>query len=570
MPHRSTNLAHNSPPDKKAEYLKNFLLFNLFIWYPSCSVKVLLRNTFYTLCLLIASISLSFAQHIVIIQTSDFHGSLEPRQAKEVNNQIAGGVQIISAHIKYLREEYPDSLILLDGGDIMQGSIISNLSKGKATIEFYNYLNYDAATIGNHEWDFGYDEITKDTQGTLKRRILNANFPFVVANVYYSENGKPFSLTNLKPYTIIERKGVKIGVIGVTTTSTPITTHPNNIKGLYFSDPVNEIKALIPEVKAMGVSTIVVLSHTGGKCNKQGECSGEIFDIARNLSSDSISVIFGGHTHNALTATIEGIRIVQPGAYGISYGRADLFFDENTKKLIHDRIKVTSPVYFTETISENGELINLKQDNEVSKSLAPYFLSVERLKKDIICEATEDIDIVSKDTLPLGQLITEAMLTYPDVKADIAIYNTGGIRAGIKKGAITYGKVYEIIPFDNTIVSLKLTGYQIKDIIEMSTSTKEIDDLLGLSGLVVHIDYSKESGNRVIKILKNNKPIRMEDKFTVLTNDFLYAGGDGFDTFKKGESPVVTQTLIRDLFENYLRKKKVISSPKKPNYIIVK
>jgi 5'-nucleotidase/UDP-sugar diphosphatase len=533
-------------------------------------VKVNLRNIFYTTYLLIASISLSSAQHIVIIETSDFHGSLEPRQIKELNNQMAGGVQLISSHIKYLRETYPDSLILLDGGDIMQGSIISNLSKGKATIEFYNYLNYDAATIGNHEWDFGYDEISRDNQGVLKMRILNATFPFIVANVYYSETGKPFTLSNLKPYTIIERKGIKIGVIGVTTTSTPITTHPNNIKGLYFSDPVKEIKSLIPEIQSKGTSTIIVLSHTGGKCNTSNECSGEIFDIARNLSSDSVSVIFGGHTHNPLTATIDGIKIVQPGAYGISYGRADLYFDESTKKFINSKTRVTSPVYFTETISEKGELITLKPDSDALKNLAPYFLSVERLKKDIICEATEDIDIVSRDTLPLGQLITEAMLTYPDIKGDIAIYNTGGIRSGIKKGVVTYGRVYEIIPFDNTLVSVKLTGYQIKDILEMSASTKDIDDLLGISGIVVHIDFSKEIGNRVVKILRNNKPIKMEDKFTVFTNDFLYAGGDGYDSFRRGESPVITQTLIRDLFENYLRKKKVISSPKKSNYIIVK
>ncbi|MGB9599466.1 MAG: bifunctional metallophosphatase/5'-nucleotidase [Myxococcota bacterium] len=533
-------------------------------------MKPLLRYIFYLFLLFIASTTICLSQHIVIVETSDFHGSLEARAAKELNNQLAGGAELISAHIKYLRENYPDNLILLDGGDMFQGSIVSNLSKGKAVIDFYNYLGYDAATIGNHEWDFGYDEITKDPQGTLKRRILGANFPFVAANIYYSESGKPFSLTNLKPYIIVEKKGIKIGIIGVTTTSTPITTHPNNIKGLYFSDPINEIKALLPEIKDRGVSTIIVLSHTGGKCNEKGECSGEIFDIARTMSSNDISVIFGGHTHNPLTATVNGIRIVQPGAYGKSYGRADLYFDEANGRLIYEKTKTVSPIYFAETTTTNNELVRLKPDRESMKLLAPYFVSVERLKKDIICNAAEDIDITSNNTLPLGQLITEAMLTFADVKGDIAIYNTGGIRSGIKKGAVTYGKIYEVIPFDNTIVSMRLTGSQLKDIFEMSASSGEIDDLLGLSGLTVYVDYSKEVGSRITKILRNGKPIKDDDKFTVLTNDFLYAGGDGFTTFKKGENPFISQTLIRDLFENYLRKNKTIFAPKKSNYIIKK
>lgn len=528
----------------------------------------LLKNAFYIIFFSFSSISVVYAQHIVIVETSDFHGALEPRQIKEINNQTAGGIELISAHIKYLRDEYPDSLILLDGGDIMQGSIISNLSKGKAAIDFYNYLKYDAVTIGNHEWDFGYDEITKDVHGILKRRILNAEFPFVVSNIYYKEDGKPFRLTNLTPYTIVERKGIKIGIIGVTTTSTPITTHPNNIKGLYFSDPVNEIKSLIPEIQSRGVSTIVILSHTGGKCNEKNECSGEIFDIAKNLSSDTVSVIFGGHTHNAMTTTVNDIKIVQPNAYGISYGRVDLFFDRSTGKLLKDRIRVESPIYFTETLSIKGNLIHLKPDRDATKSLAQYLISVERIKKDIICNVTDDIDIISKDTLPLGQIITEAILSFPDVKGDIAIYNTGGIKSSMKKGALTYGKLYEIIPFDNTVVSVILTGSQLKDIFEMSASTGEIDDLLAVSGITIYVDYSKNYGNRITKILRNNRPIKLDEKFTVLTNDFLFAGGDGFETFKKGESPVVSQTLIRDLFENHLKKKKTVSPPKRSNYII--
>ncbi len=531
-------------------------------------MKRVLLHISYISFILFASISEIHPQHIVVINTSDFHGSFEPRPYKEINNQVAGGIEIISAHIKFLREQYPDNLILLDGGDSIQGSIISNLSKGKAVIEFYNYLNYDAATIGNHEWDFGYDEITKDLQGTLKRRILSANFPFIAANIYYAESGKPFSLTNLKPYTIIERKGLKIGLIGISTTSTPITTHPNNIKGLYFSDPVKEIKNLIPELKEYKVNTILVLSHTGGKCNEKNECSGEIFDIANNLSASDIPVIFGGHIHNPLSATVNGIKIVQPGAYGKSYARVDLYFNEQDGRLIQNKINVSTPIYFTETVKEKNELITLKPDKEVTKYLASYLISVERIKKDIVCTAIEDIDIKSGDTLPLGQIITEAMLTFPDTDADIAIYNTGGIRSGIKKGAVTYGKIYEVIPFDNTIVSLRLTGSQLKDILEMSASSGDIEDLLGISGIIVYVDYSKEIGKRIRKIQKNGKEIKNDDKLTVLTNDFLYAGGDGFTIFKNGENAVTSQVLIRDLFESYLRKRKTISLPKKSNYII--
>jgi len=526
------------------------------------------KSIFYILFLIIASPGLSLSQHIVIIETADFHGSFEARPAKEFNNQIAGGVETISAHIKYLRENYPDNLILLDGGDIMQGSIVSNLSRGKAAIEFYNYLNYDAATIGNHEWDFGLDDITKDPQGILKRRVLGANFPFIAANIYYSESGKLFTLTNLRPYTIVERKGIRIGIIGITTISTPITTHPNNIKGLYFSDPVKEIKKLTGEIKKKKVNTIIVLSHTGGKCNEKNECKGEIFDIAENLNASDISVIFGGHTHNSLTATVNGIKIVQPGAYGTSYGRADLFFNENDGNLIFEKTKTASPVYFTETITSRDGITHLKPDREVSKILAPYFISVERIKKDIICTATDDIDISTKDFLPLGQIITEAMIGFPDIKADVAIYNTGGIRSGIKKGVVTYGKIYEIIPFDNTIVSLKLTGSQLRDIFEMSAASGEIEDLLGVYGITIYVDYTKEVGKRIEKILKNGKEVKPQDKLIILTNDFLYAGGDGFDIFKKGEGAVVSQMRIRDLLENFLRKKKRISPPKKSNYII--
>ena len=451
-------------------------------------------NPFLKIILLLASATILMAcaaQHeIRILHVNDFHGfatAYKPYGSEEEQ----GGLAYLAQRVEELRSEKPT--LLVAAGDMIQGNNWANLFQGKSSIEAMNSMKFDAVVVGNHEFDFG--------QAILKERIQEANFPFLGANVA--------GLSQLKPYVVKNLDGLSIAVIGVVTGDTPTTTHPKNVSGLQFSSPVDTVEKYVRELRAKN-DIIVVLSHIGFSAD---------MELAKKV--EGIDVIVGGHSHTkvAKPAVVGKTHILQAFEHGKVLGVLDLTVKNGTIIQAHSRL---------EPISPGG-----KENREVGSIVAKYQKQVDSFMDVTVGESLVDLDGVNvrRQETNLGNLITDIMRKAAG--ADAAIINGGTIRTSIKKGKIKVSDVYAVVPFDNYIVAIKLTGRQIRETLEHGVSAIEAGEgrFPQISGIAFTFNRHAQAGSRVKEVFIGGRPIVADKEYTVATNDFLAAGGDGYKAF---------------------------------------
>jgi len=451
-------------------------------------------NPFLKIILLLASATILMAcaaQHeIRILHVNDFHGfatAYKPYGSEEEQ----GGLAYLAQRVQELRSEKPT--LLVAAGDMIQGNNWANLFQGKSSIEAMNSMKFDAVVVGNHEFDFG--------QAILKERIQEANFPFLGANVT--------GLSQLKSYVVKNLDGLSIAVIGVVTGDTPTTTHPKNVSGLQFSSPVDTVEKYVRELRAKN-DIIVVLSHIGFSAD---------MELAKKV--EGIDVIVGGHSHTkvAKPAVVGKTHILQAFEHGKVLGVLDLTVKNGTIIQAHSRL---------EPISPGG-----KENREVGSIVAKYQKQVDSFMDVTVGESLVDLDGVNvrRQETNLGNLITDIMRKAAG--ADAAIINGGTIRTSIKKGKIKVSDVYAVVPFDNYIVAIKLTGRQIRETLEHGVSAIEAGEgrFPQISGIAFTFNRHAQAGSRVKEVFIGGRPIVADKEYTVATNDFLAAGGDGYKAF---------------------------------------
>ncbi|MCX7720552.1 MAG: bifunctional metallophosphatase/5'-nucleotidase [Dictyoglomus thermophilum] len=492
--------------------------------------------------LIILFSSLIFAQEIKpieikILHINDFHGRLQPYIVKSISENIpvSGG-----AYLAYLineeRSKNPDGTILLSAGDMFQGTPISNIFKGEPVIKMMNYLKFDAMTIGNHEFDWGQEQ--------LQAWIKSSNFPYLAANILKDKNYLP----NVKPYIILERKGIKIAIIGLTTQETAYIVKPDYVKDLTFVEPEKVLPNLIKEVKDQGAQLIIVLSHLGYDADKK---------LAENVQG--IDVIVGGHSHTVVTkpVIVRGTIIVQAGYNGIYLGVLDLKIQPETG-IVLDFTKEN----ILKTVFAGPEN---KQDPEVASLIETYASQLKEEFSKVVGETLVDLVRNYNEESNVGNVICDAMLEAS--KAQIAFQNSGGIRMDIPKGKITMEQVYSMLPFDNVLVEMDLTGKDILDLLEQSATLEK--GILQVAGIKVKYDMRRPVGSRVIEVLIKDEPLDPNKVYRVVTNDFLAAGGDKFTAFTRGKN-ITYGDMLRDVFVEYLKKHSPISPKVEGRSIIIK
>lgn len=452
---------------------------------------------------------------ITILTVNDFHGAMIEA------GKNPGAAKLVG----YVKAEAAKNLagtILLSAGDMFQGSPDSNLLYGKPVVAIMNEAGFAAMTLGNHEFDWGNQ--------VLIERINQANFPFVAANVMDKTTGKPVSF--VKPYTLLEKKELKIAIIGLTTPETAYKTNPVYSKNFIFCDPAKTVKELVPLLKQQGTDIIVVLSHMGSEMDAANEIKGEVADLA--LNTEGVDAIVSGHTHQRVAGMVNSVPIVQAAYNGRAVGKIVLTFSENAHKVVAAEAAVVDLVAKDLVADAAVQDITRKAQNEV----APV--------KDIILGYTKkELSHNKASVSTLGQWVTDVMRR--TMKADIAFQNGGGLRTSIPAGNITIGNLYEVVPFDNTLVTLELTGKQIKENLEYGIYNKQIG-MLQFSGLVVKYDKSQPEGKRVVEVsLHNGRRLDLNKTYKVVTNDFLAQGGDGFTTFTQGKYINDSQIPLRNL-----------------------
>ncbi len=492
-----------------------------------------------------------------------------------------------SGYVENLRQARAadGGVLLVDGGDMWQGTLESNLNEGALMVEAFNALGYAAATIGNHEFDFGPAGIAAvpskpgdDPRGNLKRRAKEAEFPLLAANLIDESTGRMVDWENVKPSIIVEIAGVRIGVIGILTRSTPATTIQANISGLRIAPLTETIIREASALREQGAMLVVVTAHAGGRCTAYDDprdlsscdLSGEILAVANSLPRGLVDHIVGGHEGHAVAHVINGTAVTIGLSYGRVFGRADFRVDLATGRV--EDVNVHRPQPICPFYSASGDcawvaepvpgLERARYEGRPVQPTREVAAIAERARGAVAASRSEwlGVELETAFTLnnnpesTLGNLITDVLRESLD--ADIAILNvSGGLRTDLPNGRLLFGSVYEMFPFDNRVVILDLSGAEVRRIIEASIFAG--DRRPGFSGM--RVEAGCPEGKLDIRLqLANGRRIDDEDSLRVAVNDFLATAGDGILTPVMPASGFIYEDdprLIRDVIADWFRKR---------------
>ncbi|BDR81709.1 multifunctional 2',3'-cyclic-nucleotide 2'-phosphodiesterase/5'-nucleotidase/3'-nucleotidase [Clostridium tetani] len=506
-----------------------FMMLNIFMPMNTVSASELANNK-----------EDSNVKTINIVTLNDYHGVV-----KEAGKDI--GIAKFTETINEFKKENPNTIVL-GAGDLFQGTALSNLNYGAPINEMVKELGVIASAVGNHEFDWGIDKIAKWAK--------EGGYEWLASNIYDKKTGEP--VTWAKPYKMLEVDGVKIGLIGLATPETAYKTKPSNVEGLEFRDPIKAGKEWADklrkgEVQEGRADIIIAVTHLGSiQDKKTKEITGEAADLAK--ANVGIDAIISGHTHMTVAGEVNKTPIVQAYKNGRAFGKLEIKYNINNKKVSikPEVVDLASKVKDLKE-SEAGKKIVEKYENASKDKLNEV---VGHTKKDLPHERFEGPSL-------LGEWVCEAMAK--TTKSQIAITNGGGLRCPINKGDITVGILYQLMPFDNTLVTMEVKGSDIKKIVENGIGNESIG-WAAISGLKVKYDLKQPFGNRIHDIkLSDGKEIDMNKYYTLVTNDFMSEGGDNFD-FTSAKNKVDTNLPIRDALIKELRDVKTISVDRK-NYL---
>jgi 5'-nucleotidase/UDP-sugar diphosphatase len=488
-----------------------------------------------------------------ILHINDLHSRIEPVGASDATcaadaleaGDCFGGYARLATKIRERREELDaDGVphLTLDAGDQFQGTLYYTTYKGQAEVEFMNMIGFDAMALGNHEFDDGPD--------VLAEFIEAAEFPVISGNTRV--NGDEALGEHLEEHVVVERDGTRIGILSVVTPDTAFLASPG--PNVTFEDDIVYLAEAVQRMKEDGIDRIIVLSHVGFRRDQE---------IAATV--DGISLIIGGHSHTLLSNTVEdapdyatmvespsgrAVPIVQAYAFSRYLGDLRLEFGEDGAVVSAegDTMPIDAAVAPDETI-----------EARIRELAGP----IEELKRRPVAELAAAID-GSRESCravecEMGNTLTDAMLArVADQGVTIAITNGGGLRASLAQGTATMGDVLTVLPFQNTLTTLRLSGATIVEALEHGVSA--IEDGAGrfpqVAGLRFRLDPAAEPGSRVgdVEVREGETwaPIDEDAMYGVVTNNFMANGGDGYAMFAEGEDVYVTAMDLAEVMAEHL------------------
>ncbi|MER6983590.1 bifunctional metallophosphatase/5'-nucleotidase, partial [Streptomyces carpinensis] len=500
--------------------------------------------------------------------------------------------EYLASSLRTARKGHARSLTVAAGDIVGASPLLSGLFHDEPTVEAMNKLGLDVTSVGNHEFDEGKDELLRLQNGGCHpvdgcyetgRTFEGADYPILSANVIDVKTGR----TLLKPYTVKNVKGVKVGFIGVTLEGTPDIVSAEGVKGLKFLDEAETINKYTKVLQQQGVHAIVALIHEGGypvsaaynyDCDAGGSgsgLSGPIVDIAKKVSPE-VDTLVTAHTHNAYVCTIPDPaghpRLVTSAAsYGRLFTELDMKYDWRTQDIVRASVKGSNHVV-DRTQPKAPDLTRLIDH---WKTLADPVAgkSVGYISADITRGGDGTVES------PLGDLIADAQLAYAktvDSGTDLALMNPGGIRADLVHaasgsegdGVVTYGEGFAVQPFSNTVNIKTLTGAQLITVLrqQVSGGNAAVPKILQISdGLTYTLDLSKSGADRVVanSVRLDGAPIDPTATYRVAMNSFLAGGGDGFTELANGTDQLVGEDDLAALVD-YLTAHSSPSAPYAP------
>lgn len=511
-----------------------------------------------------------------IVGTSDLHGVALPGNG-------LGGLPLLAGYVNNLRAARASdggAVLLIDSGDTFQGDIETNLSEGALVVDAYNAMGYTAEAIGNHDFDYGTvdsptgRELPGDLRGAIKARAAQARYPFLAANLIDEATGRLIEWRNVRPSVIVPAAGLKVGMIGVMTIDAMRSTLAANVRGLQVAPLVPTITAEAARLRAAGADLVIVASHAGGRCDRfddpddlsSCDADSEIFRVARSLPQGTVDVIAAGHTHSALAHRVNGIAIIQPYSRGQAFGRADIVFDRKTRSVARvqlfaphslcvrqdPRTANCVPAATEPAVPTEYEGRPVTSDTRIVQAMAPALERVHRLQAMPLGVSLE-VPIRRGGELgsPLGSIFADAIRdAVPGVDAAV-INNATRLWADIPGGALTFGQIYGLFPFDNRIVRINLTGGDLRrwfaDEIRQGRR-----NALGISGLGVRAGCDADR-MQVDLLRQGGRPIADGDRLVVATIGApTISGGVAVAAFL-GVDPADSAPVVREVVEDWFR-----------------
>jgi len=411
--------------------------------------------------------------YITILYTSDEHGYMTGE------DEGVGAADMFGMWQDEFDYTLDGPFLVLSGGDMWTGSAISTWFNGASMIQVMNAMGYDAAVVGNHEFDFGLNDLTYN--------IGEMSFPLLSANTRYKSNGSIPTDIGIQAYALVEVEEILVGVIGLSGVDTSANTMPDVVESFDFIDYEEALREIVPEVREAGAEIIVVPTHI---------CMDELISLVNAVSDLEITMFGSGHCHDLFSRQVDEAVMLGGGEHFLDFAFAEISYDADTSV-------ITVTDYGTMDIQAGNE------NEEIAELVDEWIAEADIVLKQVIGYSENSITRGSRE---MNQLVAGSWLwSFPD--ADVALTNTGGIRTDIPEGEITIGNIITLMPFDNSIVELHLSGEHLEN-------TLNIRDDLAYAGVKFM------SGKWILTA--TGEEIKPGAIYVVLVNSFMYAGGSGF------------------------------------------
>ena len=522
---------------------------------------------------------------LTILAINDFHGALYEVPMADNPDEGLGGLPWLAGAVDHLRTEDPE-LLLFDGGDSFQGAWPINATRGRGAVEAFNLLGVDASCVGNHDFDYGAGAPgSHPFRGALEDAASIAEFAWLVANVQVlgegDENTSPWLPEGFQRWTILERHGIRIGVIGVSTQDTPQTTLASHVSNLEFVDVVEAVREVLPEVREAGAEVVVLLGHLTGACASDDDLvlaetcqpSGELNRLLTELPIGSLDVIVAGHEHVVMAHCIDDTFILAGGSEGQALARLDLVVGPDG--VDPDASTLHSPWLMRHQRVDPGcgdgdySLEPRQLDGIVVTPSADALALIQSVEDEVgsLCStlgcSARHLSRAESVESELGNFSTDALL-YAFDSADIALQNGGGLRNDLPEGVIRREHVQAVMPFDNYAVLVEMSGEQLQLLLRLGSTAEH--SITQIAGGTYHFDPDIANGddldgdgivspwevNRLCAVTVAGEPLAPERRYRVVINNFLYDGGLHAGLALSGATLLEEGDLLRNLYGSYV------------------
>ena len=477
---------------------------------------------------------------LTVLHTNDHHGTVVSKDGK-------AGLAERATYVKGIRNSY-DHVLVLDAGDLNTGSALSNMFNAEPDIKAYNMIGYDALVLGNHEFDGSLEK--------LKQQMKLAKHPWIAANIVDS-TGNPF----VKPYIIKDFDGLKVGILGLTTVRTTVVASPD--KSLQFLDEIETARKYVNILRNdEKVDLLILLGHIGSV--EEAENQNTSLNIAASVAG--IDLIIDGHSHSKFEEplVINNTPIVSANEWGKFMGEGHFkIIDGKVDSFDWKPVEITTEAF--------------PPDEEVLAMLDPYIEKANKSLKEVVMNTTSEFPFGDRLTryqeTAIGNLVCDATIYYVNktgVSVDFAIQNGGGMRTAIPKGDVTKEDILTVLPFDNTLYVISLTGNEVLELFDFIASIPQGAGAFAQvsDGVQYTITYADGVGS-ISNLTIHGEPVNPDKTYKIITNDYLAKGGDGYTVFTKSKDSFNTSMSLSNAVIDYAQSLGSPISPKTSKRITI-